>query len=724
VFSPPPPEAPPAGPVPVRDNPLQLLRDAIDQLKSPNGGLPDQEQVAKLLAEAREALEHANVVSRAASQCDAAIQEAQFEKAFEVLDEGLRAYPDDPTLLLRRRAVAEQEKAFHSAAAAKGAIEEANWLLNQDRTDLATQFLKEKSAELPDQQELTARLLELEALLPSWEEKRHVQDALARAGTLEVLEQWQAALTVIEEALQPYPRHPELKNAAKRLRSRLADHDRRKKLARRVELIRQQIVARSWRQALTLLENTQIEFPDARELKPLRQEITTGLKRAECDEIVAEVKKCLADSELEPAEQVLRRGLAALGAEPSLEALQAELETEKKYRDELRHAQVLFGRRQFEEAERVLIQSLDPNRPEANALLNAVRAARAASEEENFLERGREKALAMVQQQQYAQAADLLRNLLALFPGNPILERDLAAALSSVGPIPAAEATAAIAEEEPPARPEPIATRAVAQDPTRRARRAAIAGAASLALVTAVGAGWKLTHPATPASRPAAAPAAASAPVTTPPTVVTQEAAPPSSAPSQPAAQPQPAPPHTAAGDAKPQPHKPEPATPVRPFVPPPNSAPVSAQNAALPAAPGINPSITVTSIPGMPTGMTATINAPAPPPAAAPAPAVPEVKTPLPPGGKIEPAVLINRTMPDYPSLARQRALTGVVKLTAAIDERGNVKDVKYVSGDAVLAAAAKNAVWSWKYKPARLNGKAISATTEIQIVFGDRNK
>jgi periplasmic protein TonB len=125
-----------------------------------------------------------------------------------------------------------------------------------------------------------------------------------------------------------------------------------------------------------------------------------------------------------------------------------------------------------------------------------------------------------------------------------------------------------------------------------------------------------------------------------------------------------------------------------------------------------------------MPTGMTATINAPAPPPAAAPAPAVPEVKTPLPPGGKIEPAVLINRTMPDYPSLARQRALTGVVKLTAAIDERGNVKDVKYVSGDAVLAAAAKNAVWSWKYKPARLNGKAISATTEIQIVFGDRNK
>src|SRR5690349_17288991 len=124
-----PPEIPPAGPVPVRDNPLQLLRDAIEQLKSPNGGLPDQEQVAKLLAEAREALEHANVISRAVSQCEAARQNAQFETAFAALDEGLRAYPDDPALLLRRRAVAEQQKAYHSAAAARGAIEEANWLL-------------------------------------------------------------------------------------------------------------------------------------------------------------------------------------------------------------------------------------------------------------------------------------------------------------------------------------------------------------------------------------------------------------------------------------------------------------------------------------------------------------------------------------------------------------------------------------------------------------------
>src|SRR5262249_34037964 len=152
----------------------------IEQLKSPTGGLPDQEQLANLLAETRAALEHANVVARAVSQCERHLGEVHFEKAFEALDEGLLAYPGDAALVARRRQVEERQKAFQSAAAVRGAIEEADWLLTHDRTDLAAQFLREKAAELPDQQELAGRLNELEALLPAWEMRRGVQDALGR----------------------------------------------------------------------------------------------------------------------------------------------------------------------------------------------------------------------------------------------------------------------------------------------------------------------------------------------------------------------------------------------------------------------------------------------------------------------------------------------------------------------------------------------------------------
>jgi protein TonB len=93
-------------------------------------------------------------------------------------------------------------------------------------------------------------------------------------------------------------------------------------------------------------------------------------------------------------------------------------------------------------------------------------------------------------------------------------------------------------------------------------------------------------------------------------------------------------------------------------------------------------------------------------------------------PGGKIVQAILITRTLPVYPALARQRAIAGAVRLTATIDEHGNVNNVKIVSGDVLLGAAAKNALLTWKYKPATLNGRPIATPTEIEIVFGDRNK
>src|SRR5262249_5433337 len=115
----------------------------------------------------------------------------------------------------------------------------------------------------------------------------------------------------------------------------------------------------------------------------------------------------------------------AHGDEPLLRELENEIEAGKKYREELRTAQACFGRSQMQEAEQILLRIASSKRPDAQALLEAVREARAASEEENFYNRGRENAIKLIQQQQFEQAADLLRNLLSLFPGDAILERDL-----------------------------------------------------------------------------------------------------------------------------------------------------------------------------------------------------------------------------------------------------------------------------------------------------------
>jgi predicted Zn-dependent protease len=154
-------EMPLGVPVVGRDNPLQLLREAITRLNSSSGELPDQSQMVDLLAEVREALERANVIARAAAECEEFLRDAQFDKALQSLHAALLVYPGDPALTTRRKDVEERQRAFQSAATVRTALEEAQWLLNQNRLDLAARFLKEKAAGLPDQPALISRLEEI-----------------------------------------------------------------------------------------------------------------------------------------------------------------------------------------------------------------------------------------------------------------------------------------------------------------------------------------------------------------------------------------------------------------------------------------------------------------------------------------------------------------------------------------------------------------------------------
>ncbi len=747
---------------PGRDNPLQLLREAIASLNSPNGELPDHMQMADLLAEVREALERANIIARAVAQSGEFAAEARFEKALQILDAGLASYPGDPALVARRSDVEERQRASQSAATIRTALEEAQWLLNQDRLDLAANFLKEKAADFPDQPALSSRLEEIEALLPQWEQNRDVQAALGRVAALEDLQQWQVALTIIEEALQSHSASAELTSEARRIRDRLADQERQTRLARRLELIGRKISAQAWKQAEALLETTQQEFPGAPELEPLRRKVHAGLKRAECDSVVTEARQCLADGELEQAEQFLRRGLASLGREPALEALQKELESERNYRDQLRTAQILFGRRQLVEAESVLSGLVDANRSEVRALLDAIRNARAETEEANFCERGREQVLKMMQQQQFAQAIDLLRNLLSLFPGNPILERDLAAAQNALRQEKPGIAAPTEEKESQPGVPDAVAPplRASLQPrvattiassetnpvpPSSRARRVAIGGAASLVLITAGGAAWKFSHNETPVSRPPAAPAvirpsvpvqipAAATPPAAPvahgtaatrPAGTTSQKVPAQPAP-KPASVPQPKPAatvDTAQGRGS-TPSEAVPQHAIKPFVPA-AMKPKAARAPVVPSPPEIVV-VPANIVAGLPAGLVGPINARAPLPAV-PVQSVAPVPLPTPKpastANAFQEAQLIDRMLPLYPAVALQRHLSGLVRLEATIDERGVVKDVKTLGGDRILAAAAVQAVRTWKYRPATLAGKRVPTTLAIQVEFKGDN-
>jgi len=76
-------------------------------------------------------------------------------------------------------------------------------------------------------------------------------------------------------------------------------------------------------------------------------------------------------------------------------------------------------------------------------------------------------------------------------------------------------------------------------------------------------------------------------------------------------------------------------------------------------------------------------------------------------------------RPAPEYPAMAKQLHLEGDVQVQAHISESGTVEDVKPLTGNAVLANAAVNAMRRWKFTPVVTDGKARKAVTEMSFSF-----
>lgn len=407
----------------------QRYSDAAALLDAADREFPDAWLLADLRVRTREALENAETISKVLAQSVQLRQDEQFQEAIEVLDAALRTYPAETALVTARRELEAQQQNSKQGTAVRQALDEVQWLLDQDRPDLAVRFLRERSAAAANDPRLASRLDDIEKSLPEWEQRRFlhvIQDyCLSRVAALEQLEQWPVALTVLDEALVACPASGEMMEAAERLRRRLQDQERRKKVARRVEAIEQKIAAKAWTDALSLIESAHRDFPGEPQLEALTEKVQQARRRADLDTTVSEVRLHLTEGETDQADQVLRKAMKSRTSEPTLLALQDELSASKKYRDEWRKAQVLVGRRHFAEAEQMLVRLVAPDRPEVRILLDMVREARSASDEKDFYRRRREEALRLLQQGSREQAVELLRKLLVLYPQDPVLEKDL-----------------------------------------------------------------------------------------------------------------------------------------------------------------------------------------------------------------------------------------------------------------------------------------------------------
>lgn len=79
----------------------------------------------------------------------------------------------------------------------------------------------------------------------------------------------------------------------------------------------------------------------------------------------------------------------------------------------------------------------------------------------------------------------------------------------------------------------------------------------------------------------------------------------------------------------------------------------------------------------------------------------------------------VLHRVEPEYPESARQAKIQGPVVLDVQIGPNGGVQQMNLISGQPLLAQAARDAVQQWRFRPRVVDGRAVTMQTRITLNF-----
>jgi protein TonB len=80
---------------------------------------------------------------------------------------------------------------------------------------------------------------------------------------------------------------------------------------------------------------------------------------------------------------------------------------------------------------------------------------------------------------------------------------------------------------------------------------------------------------------------------------------------------------------------------------------------------------------------------------------------------------MLLQKTTPVYPPIAKAARVSGTVVLQATISKTGLIENLRVISGPAMLQQAALDAVKTWRYRPYLLNNEPVEVETTVNVIF-----
>jgi TonB family protein len=87
--------------------------------------------------------------------------------------------------------------------------------------------------------------------------------------------------------------------------------------------------------------------------------------------------------------------------------------------------------------------------------------------------------------------------------------------------------------------------------------------------------------------------------------------------------------------------------------------------------------------------------------------------------GSRMKEPKLVSRSVPIYPTIAKETGVEGQVTIDAVIDSTGRLTSMKVVSGALLLQQAALDSLRNWKYEPGYLDDRPVPVSTSITVKF-----
>jgi protein TonB len=81
--------------------------------------------------------------------------------------------------------------------------------------------------------------------------------------------------------------------------------------------------------------------------------------------------------------------------------------------------------------------------------------------------------------------------------------------------------------------------------------------------------------------------------------------------------------------------------------------------------------------------------------------------------------AAVVTKVAPEYPPMAKQLKLSGMVEVELVVGENGAVESATPVSGSPVLTRPAVEALKKWKFKPFQADGAPSKAMFVLKVNF-----